>query len=231
MSSPYYYANSLEEGGLKNSEGNFTADPQNDSTSSGWVKGGSNQQQKCNDVLFAFLFCAHLAILAIVSGIYVPRMYEDMIDYATDDDNRALQGIFLEEGSSFQETELLISQSNHELHHSNHTLSNEEADKTMIRKFLGTLNFRSLQEAGYDEYNNQVSSVSDIDLHEIIFVMSVTSFSGFLLAAMALPFMIYFSEGLIKFGILFNIIICLLLGVAGFSAGISLIGWIGTSED
>lgn len=224
MSSPYYSANSLEEGGLKNSEGNFTADPQNDSPSSGWVKGGSDQQKKCNDVSFALLFCAHLAILAIVSGIYVPRMYEDMIDYATDDDNRALQGIFLEEGSSFQETELLISQSNY-------TLSNEKADKTMIRKFLGTLNFRSLQEAGYDEYNNQVSSVSDIDLHEIIFVISVTSFSGFLLAAMALPFMIYFSEGLIKFGILFNIIICLLLGVAGFSAGISLIGWIGMSED
>lgn len=155
------------------------------------VTRGAVQPSKFNDLLWTVLFAAHLIATGCLSIVYIPQA----VDMHSNNGNRMLT-----DNNMFGSTQ------------------KASTSQFFFSKF-GSLN--RLLDEDYQGEEDQGEEALDFDYHSILTLVLISAICGFILSIASLPFMMNFAEGLIKTGIIFQILIGVMMAISGLMLGLT----------
>ena len=160
------------------------------------VHHGEAQQKRCNDVLFAILFYAHLGVITWTTAAYTPTMMSDVAGSVQD----AYQNrMMLEQDGSAA---------------SPWSAAQVSVLSSVLSSVVDMSYGRRLQEED-DGGDEQVQ----YDMAAVWLILGVSAVAGFIISALFLSVMMRFAESLIKFALWFNIITPLFMAILALLAG------------
>lgn len=190
------------------------SDPSRPSVDDDFTK-GEQQPRKFNDIFFGILFYIHLIGMAVLTGVYAPIMFSEVVtqgDYANSDGNGARD--LLEDGSGNNTHQ-------HELVTSRVMSWIVGATQQIIISSSTTAQQRALQnednyDNGQDQYNGgnanaDVSGLNDFD--DLLGLLAISAIIAFIISTLALTVMIRYAQGMIKFALGFNIVASLVFTI------------------
>lgn len=157
-----------------------------------WTK-GEVQPRRCNDILWALLFYAHLAVMGGCAAVFAPRMFGEVAQAAVNGSGGGERDLMIEdEGENAQDERVGI--------------------KTMMIR--GTYHLvtamTSLYPSNNDEEQHRTLQENDDvtgtnDMGDMMLLLGISALLALVISTGALSFMIRHAESLIKFALLFNI--------------------------
>lgn len=166
-----------------------------------WTK-GEVQPKRCNDVIFAVLFYAHLIAMAVLAGTFAPQMMNKVTEQAQNAAGDAADTA--EEG----QRDLSELESQVEVARAFSTSLIQIA--TRLNSYLSqfAIRRRVLQE------NEGVSGVNDIG--DMLLLLSISALIALPISTLALSVMIRHAQFLIKFALFFNITVAAVFAIGSF---------------
>lgn len=180
---------------------------------------GEQQPRRCNDVLWAVLFYAHIGALIAVTVKFLPMVIDQWGRLRNYYDNFA-QG---DDASAYNKYSNYVDNyyrrvSSSEFHQSSSLTSLGVGVGT--RALVQVANLGGLHLSNVDVQDRSLQDQeTGADPKGISLLVGLTVVGAFCLSILSLGLMIRFAEGLIKMGLFFNICIGLITSVAGFASG------------
>ena len=201
-----------------------------------WTK-GEKQPKRLNDLLFAILFYVQLICMFVMGCIYIPPLYNDIQHMRHR--NRQLSGTHSSLSSSIS---FSISPKEVSTFLMKFFMNRFSSLLRLVSPVIGSMrNLEDLQyntdDADYDDNNKMKSGendffdnegVSPLDVNKILFAVSIAGLVGLIIAGLALPFIISFSNPLLQFSLLWNVFVAFLLTIVGIWVNIPILGLAGT---
>ena len=162
---------------------------------------GEVQPRRCNDVLFAIMFYAHLGAMIFVTATFAPRMVGEVAESAGNMNNdRDLleedEGVDMVGDGEVKEMNGMHQSSGNKFATYVAKATNSILSYTIIGSEIS--NHRDLEE------NDDVTGTNDMG--DLMLLLSISALIALVISSTALSVMISHAESLIKFALLFNIV-------------------------
>jgi len=153
-----------------------------------WIR-GEVQPKRCNDGLFAFLFYAHLGVMASVAAVFAPKMISEIAEGASAAAGGNRERDLMEDGESSMGAKFASWM--------------VQLMSSTISSVSTQLTNNEIQDRNLEEEDDFVMGTND--MNDMMILLGISALIAIVLSSGVLGFMIRHAEILIKFALLFNI--------------------------